>query len=155
MTSRSAAGHISIDLPQEYFSKCLALWKRFLVEGGSINCVDSSGNTPMHLFMRSMMRDCGRYKREEEVECCHVAFYEKLFPADSGADVFAVNKDGESMLHVVSGSGNANSAHDKLLFEALVQKGLDPLREDARGRSSLDVASACQKDEIVELLGRK
>ncbi|CAI6094184.1 unnamed protein product [Clonostachys chloroleuca] len=155
MTSRSAAGHITIDLPQEYFGKCLALWKRFLTEGGSVNCVDNSGNTPMHLFMLSRTRHCGRYKEEEDVECCHNVFYEKFFPADSGADIFAVNHDGESMLHVVSRSVSADNAHDKLLFEALVQKGLDPLREDARGRSSLDVASACRKDEIVELLGRK
>ncbi|CAG9982277.1 unnamed protein product [Clonostachys byssicola] len=156
MTSRRpSSGHIGIDLPQEYFDKCLALWKRFLAEGDSINCVDSSGNTPMHLFMLSQTRDCGRYRRDQEVECCHALYYEKLFPDDSGADIFAVNHDGESMLHLVSRSGHAYSAHNKLLFEAMVQKGLDPLREDARGRSSLDVASACQKDEIVELLGRK
>ncbi|CAH0047278.1 unnamed protein product [Clonostachys solani] len=157
MTSRSPGNSsvLNIDLPQEYFGKCLALWERFLAEGGSINCVDCSGNTPMHLFMLSGMRHNGQYKEEEKVACCHVAFYEKLFPADGGADMFAVNYDGESMLHVVSRSASSTRTHDKRLFEALVQKGLDPLREDARGRSSLDVASACQKGEIVELLGRK
>ncbi|VUC35027.1 unnamed protein product [Clonostachys rosea] len=151
----SESARLSVDLPQEYFGKCLALWNRFLAEGGSINSVDNAGNTPMHVFLLSGIRNTARYKEEEQVQCCHVSFYEKLFPAESGADLFAVNHDGESMLHVVGRSPYSGDSHDTLLFEALVHKGLDPLSEDGRGRSSLDVASACQKDGIVELLGRK
>jgi hypothetical protein len=35
-------------------------------------------------------------------------------------------------------------------FEFMVGKGLDPLEEN-RGRSSLDIAAACGKKEILEL----
>jgi ankyrin repeat protein len=45
--------------------------------------------------------------------------------------------------------------HDKELFVMMMDKGLDPLREDSKGRSALDIASAYDKDDIVGLLGRK
>ncbi|KAH6999422.1 ankyrin repeat-containing domain protein [Ilyonectria destructans] len=80
-------------------------------EGGSIN--DRAKDSPM----------------------CHLEDYEKLFPPDSGADIFAVNTE-DSTYYTRPG-------YDKALFEAML------------GRSALDVASACEKDDIVGVLGRK
>ena len=73
-------------------------------------------------------------------------------------DIFALNKSGEGALHMVAGRVNTYSTvdgHDKKLFVLMMNKGLDPLKEDERGRSALDIASACEKDDIVGLLGRK
>jgi ankyrin repeat protein len=92
---------------------------------------------------------------ETTVETGHSEHYDKLFPKDSGADVFAVNNDGESMLHIVARRPSVGYDYDRLLFESLMRKGLDPLKEDARGRSPLDVASACGKEEIVRSFKRK
>jgi hypothetical protein len=33
----------------------------------------------------------------------------------------------------------------------MMKKGLDPLQEDAKGRTALDVAAACEMKEILDL----
>jgi hypothetical protein len=50
--------------------------------------------------------------------------------------------------------GNHNSRkpeHERRLFEFMIEKGLDPLAEDGRSRSSLDVAATREQKEILEL----
>ncbi|OIW33037.1 ankyrin [Coniochaeta ligniaria NRRL 30616] len=143
-----------INLPNEYFDQCLALWQRFISEGGSINAIDHAGNTPLLAYLASQGTNS---RLPEDVDSCHLAHFDKLFPPDSGVDVFAVNREGETALHLITkrvSSYNSSGVHDKLLFEAMMAKGLDPLKEDARGRSALDVASACEKHDIVALLSR-
>ncbi|OBS28294.1 hypothetical protein FPOA_02235 [Fusarium poae] len=142
------------DLPEDFFGSCISLWNRCISQGGSINAVDNAGNTPLHsyLSMLDTQRD------EEEGSICHVDHYEILFPEESGVDVFAVNKAGETALHKIASrplSKYLVEGHDKALFAMMMEKGLDPLKEDAEGRSALDVASACDKEGIVGLLARK
>ncbi|KAF7552102.1 hypothetical protein G7Z17_g4555 [Cylindrodendrum hubeiense] len=147
------SGRLNIDLPKEYFDHSLALWNKFIDAGGSINARDKEGTTPLHVYMRSPASD-----KEQIPMACHMTHYDKLFPAESGADVFATNHGGETMLHAIAGktTGYPNSDdHDKALFELMMSKGLDPLKEDAKGRSALDVASACEKDAIVGIMVRK
>lgn len=72
------------------------------------------------------------------------------------ADIHARNEDGETALHVIARSTEedrfySKGDHDKTLFKFLIGKGLDPLAEDKRGRSSLDVAAACGKKDILDL----
>ncbi|KAM7217481.1 Ankyrin repeat-containing domain protein [Rhypophila decipiens] len=158
-TRRPSPTVLEQDLPADYPDQCLALWNTFLNQGGSINAVDKEGNTPLHGYLLSDTRASNYYPdgdpRSEQV--CHLQLYDKLFPADGGVDVFAVNNEGETMLHVTArrpvGYGQEKE-HDKKLFVALVAKGLDPLKEDAKGRSALDVASACDKEDIVGAFGR-
>ncbi|KAF4981767.1 hypothetical protein FZEAL_2489 [Fusarium zealandicum] len=143
---------------KDYFDRCLALWKRFLDEGGPINEADNAGNTALHVFLLS--GDMEIFPRGPIVpRICHLDHYNKLFPPDSGVDVFAANHEGETMLHVIPRRGKPAHCsppdHDKALFEAMMDKGLDPLKEDAKGRSALDVASAYEKDDIVGILSRK
>jgi ankyrin repeat protein len=141
-----------ISVPKDYFNRCLGLWNMFLGMGGSINVVNNMGDTPLFRFLLSPNTP------RREGNSCHLACYDKLFPADSGVDVFATNNQGETALHIISRRQNVNYAkesHDKLLFEAMMAKGLDPLKEDGKGRSALDVASAVEKNDIVRLLGRK
>ena len=40
-------------------------------------------------------------------------------------------------------------------FRILMSRGLDPMAEDARQRTSLDVAAACGKEHILKLFARK
>ncbi|KAH6887045.1 ankyrin repeat-containing domain protein, partial [Thelonectria olida] len=144
---------MEFELPGEYFDGCLGLWQRFLAEGGSVNAADNDGNTPLHEYLLS--RD--KLKRRGDSGVCHLDHYEKFFPPSSDVDVFAANHAGDTALHVIARrdkAHNRDSEHDKALFRAMMDKGLDPLKEDARGRSALDVASACDKDDIVGMLGR-
>ncbi|VUC23770.1 unnamed protein product [Clonostachys rosea] len=140
-------------LPADYFDECLSLWERYIHEGGSINAVDNGGNTPLHLYLLS--RVAGH--RPEHRATFHLDYYDEFFPPDSGVDVFASNNEGETALHLIARRQKeymAEPGYDKSLFEEMMAKGLDPLKEDAQGRSALDVASAFEKDDIVGLLGR-
>ncbi|KAB5515516.1 ankyrin repeat-containing domain protein [Coniochaeta sp. 2T2.1] len=143
-----------VELPKDFFDHCLILWRLFLAKGGSINSPDKNGNTPLLTYLSSIHTSSDLNRK---LPACHVAHYDKLFPPDSGVDVFAVNREGETALHVITkrDGGHYGEHHDKLLFEAMMARGLDPLKEDSGGRSALDVASACEKHDIVALLGRK
>jgi hypothetical protein len=72
---------------------------------------------------------------------------------------------GDTALHVLArnkqlgggeyaGDGGRPDDHDTAVFAFLVrEKGLDPLVEDARGRSSLDVAAepSCKRQAILDV----
>ncbi|KAM0288443.1 hypothetical protein ACHAO9_007089 [Fusarium lateritium] len=141
-------------LGDKYFEKCVVLWRKYLAQGGSINVIDHDGNTPLHAFFS--MLDPRSLK--EGTETCHMDHYDSLFPKESDVDVFVANNVGETVLHTIAARAHSDctvKGHDKVLFVMMMDKGLDPLREDAKGRSALDVASACDKDDIVGLFGRK
>jgi ankyrin repeat protein len=77
--------------------------------------------------------------------------FDKFF---KDADVLAQNKDGENALHVIAKRAKdypRKAEHERRLFEFMLEKGLDPLAEDGRSRSSLDFAAACEQKEILEL----
>ncbi|KAF5534759.1 ankyrin-3 [Fusarium mexicanum] len=147
-------GRLNIELGDDYFNQCHVLWKKFIGQGGSINVTDKTGNTPLHTYLSSPPSNgygC-------HPESCHTDHFMILFPEGSGVDIFALNKPGEGALHMIAGRENfyvTVEGHDKKLFLLMMNKGLDPLKEDEKGRSALDIASACEKDDIVGLLGRK
>ncbi|RGP73565.1 hypothetical protein FLONG3_6302 [Fusarium longipes] len=142
------------DTGQDFFDGCISLWQKYLSLGGSINATDNAGDAPLHTYL-SMLDPLKACKNSA---LCHVDHYEALFPEDSGVDVFAVNNAGETALHKIASrphSGHLAEGHDKALFLMMVNNGLDPLKEDAKGRSSLDIARACDKEDIVALFSRK
>lgn len=143
------------ELPQDYFDQCLSLWQRIIAMGGSINATDNAGNTPLHTYLSTPERSNHRHK---DPGVCHVDHFDKLFLQDSDIDFSAVNEAGETGLHVITlrkKSRFGKKGHDKPLFEVLLGRGVDPLKEDAKGRTALDIASACGNDEIVGILRRK
>ncbi|KAH6880835.1 ankyrin repeat-containing domain protein [Thelonectria olida] len=142
-------------LPKDYFDQCVSLWQKVLAEGVSINVIDNAGNTPLHTYLSSPER---RRSGRQDAALCHIEHFNKLFPPDSGVDVSATNHEGETALHIITArkkSPYGRPGHDKALFEMLLARGADPLREDAKGSSALDVASACGKDDIVGILSRR
>jgi len=149
--SLNSIGGLPQDLPSDHFDRCLALWQRFIAERGSINARDNAGNTPLHAYLLSPVTD----DHTKSTYKCHLERYDALFPPDSGVDIFAMNHEGETALHMIARrEGHAREGHDMRLFEAMMGRGLDPTKEDYRARSALDVASACGKDDIVALLRR-
>jgi ankyrin repeat protein len=135
-----------------YHARCLFLWNKFLGLGGDVNARDNRGSPPLFWYLSSKITL--DYYEQNMGGCCHVENFGKFFAA---ADIHARNKDGETALHVVPRRDDGNHPHngedhDKTLFEFLIGKGLDPLAEDNRGRSSLDVAAACgKKKQILDL----
>lgn len=140
--------------PEEYYEGCRRLWRQFLALGGHINGRDHQGYSPFLMFLTSPVKGLLRVGDE----CCHAVAFSTFF-ADSDVDVFVRNNDGETALHLIARrpvaietSDTAPSmSHDKTLFEFVLEKGLDPLAEDARGRSCLDVAAASGKREILDI----
>ncbi|KAJ4238431.1 hypothetical protein NW757_013059 [Fusarium falciforme] len=143
------------ELPSDYFDQCLSLWQNIIAKGGSINATDNAGNTPLHTYLSTPERSSNR-RRDPGI--CHVDHFDKLFPLDSEVDVSAVNNAGETGLHIITLRKKprfGKTGHDKPLFEVLLGRGVDPLKEDSKGRTALDIASACGNDEIVGVLRRK
>jgi hypothetical protein len=90
-----------------------------------------------------------------------------LFFKDIGADFFAIDNFGTSLLHVVAGREVGSSSfhcEDELKaptenlvqwFKFLMDMGLDPMLEDAQQRTPLDVAAACGNEHILKLFKQK
>lgn len=76
----------------------------------------------------------------------HVTHFEAFF---GDANLMARNNKGETALHVVANSQHRLPEWENAVFGFLVAKGLDPLAEDAAGRSSLDVAAEGGKEGLL------
>lgn len=122
--------------PPEYFEECLSLWNQTISLGVDINSRDSNGVSPLFVYLD---------------KCNTADFLESYELLLSTADLQIRNNDGETALHIISKrDGGDGEIHIKL-FEYMVARGLDPLAEDNRGRTSLDVAAACGKEGILDL----
>ncbi|CEJ61615.1 hypothetical protein PMG11_10145 [Penicillium brasilianum] len=90
-----------------------------------------------------------------------------VFFKDRGADFFALNNMGTSLVHVVAGreiSDGVLYLEERLKepmknhvrwFKFLMDMGLDPMLEDAQQRTSLDVAAACGNEHILKLFNQR
>jgi hypothetical protein len=79
-------------------------------------------------------------------------------------DVFAVNDEGNTLLHVVAGRKDdvaynyeegPRDGDSVTLFRELMERGLDPRREYKRDLSALDVTAAYKKEGVLRLFGRE
>jgi ankyrin repeat protein len=150
----SRASNFSIDHQPGYYTGLLALWKKFVVLGGSINIRDNKGSPPLFYYLSSIQRY--DYKAPGG-SCCHLENFATYFSEEVARDVdfHGKNNNVENALHIIARREKKKnntttpdhdevSKRDKELYEFFVRKGLDPLEEDERGRSSLDVAAACE-----------
>lgn len=141
--------------------------QQFLSLGLDINSRNKKGNTPLSRYLaRGSLRPGGMFWPTAETET-RGDNDGLLFFKDLGADFFATNNAGTSLLHVAAGrkvgSGGFNRGDElKAPLENLVQwfkflmyMGLDPMLEDAQQRTSLDVAAACGNEHILKLFKEK
>ncbi|CZR55172.1 uncharacterized protein PAC_05058 [Phialocephala subalpina] len=159
ITERQRASHLRREHPPEWHTGLYILWKKFLADGGDIDCKDKGGNTPLFIFLSTSQGSKGAHHLETLDK-----FFDHKAKCGEGedqdeelewkADIFVRNNEGETALHVVARSGLALPEIEKDLFAELVKRGLDPLAEDAQGRSALDVAAACGKGPILEMFER-
>lgn len=139
-----------------------SIFIRFLDLGVDINAKNNEGNTPLleyidKGFNRQANWMWGKSADEEFEDPCF-----KIFRS-AGADFFAVNNAGSSLLHILAGKkvskrfGRNEDAASKIVhvFKVLMEMGLDPMAEDSRQRTSLDIAAACGGEHILKLFERK
>lgn len=139
-----------------------ALFKRFLAAGVDINARNNQGDTPLFKYIEI---DLGSN--------CRGAIFGLSFDRGSndpvfkffreaGADFFARNNANSSLLHLlvaikVDTRFGSESTPVVIVerFKYLMDLGLDLMAEDARQRTSLDVAAACGSEHIQKLFERK
>ncbi|OKL55527.1 hypothetical protein UA08_09214 [Talaromyces atroroseus] len=124
------------------------LWmnfRRFLDYGLDINRRNNNGDTPVFEYVRSLScRDPLRGPVFNDLLAL-------------GTDIFVRNYDGESLLHLVAKSPcilqNYCRGKEKIVesFTYLIELGLDPLQEDSKQRTAMDVAAVYGKEDILAL----
>ncbi len=138
-----------------------------------INALDDTedGNPPLFHYLShhaSTVHSPLGFSRSVDFEYdngCHVANMDDLFAT---ADLKIKNRLGDGALHIVAINGRTlgrratnyikyrPNRHDAEVFRFLVsEKGLDPLMEDAKGRSSLDLAVEGRREAILEIFKQK
>ncbi|KAH8892663.1 ankyrin [Thozetella sp. PMI_491] len=147
--------------------QCLALRERLIAcDGWEPTAVDHTGTPAWFVFVLNreavhMSHHEVRWRElvpqgnsrlselpDSEEQCRTIRFWD-AFLGDK-LDLQTRNtKTGETVLHALAGSPVKKG--DREVFEWLVKKGLDPLAEDNKGRSSLDVAAETGKQEILDL----
>lgn len=134
----------------DYLAEFKDLYQRFVDSGCERNSRDRLGNTPLFPYVKEIKHRNDYFRvdppAEEDVR--------KMFDEH---DVFAVNDDGDTLLHAVAGrEEDDESVPDGLwMFKELMARGVDPRRENKKGASALDVAAACGKDPILGLFARE
>lgn len=139
--------------------KAKPLFKQLLEAGVDINSRNNKGDTPLFKYIETGV---GSYSWPD-VETSSEEFTDFVFDLfqEAGADFFAHNNAGSSLLHLLAskkiGSPWVEHGLQKVVerFKFLMDLGLDPMAEDGRQRTSLDVAAACGSEHILKLFERK
>ncbi|PYI03525.1 ankyrin [Aspergillus sclerotiicarbonarius CBS 121057] len=125
------------------------LWEDFsglLQRGLDINARNNNGDTPIFNYVRTLASQSS----------LRGPVMDRFLAA--GADVLAINNEGQSLLHVVAKIpvpwDLLNSSPSKRFVEAfsyLMEMGLDPQREDNKERTPVDIAAAYDKEDVLAL----
>ncbi|KAF4760935.1 hypothetical protein HAV15_006848 [Penicillium sp. str.  len=151
-------GNTALHHLAKHLDKSQAHFKRFLKAGVDINPRNNQGDAPLFKYIESYVvapgsyQDDGSYEKEDNLTEAMLNFFD-----EAGAGFFAQNNAGSSLLHLLASKKfPAKSSHNVVRrFQILMDRGLDPLAEDARQRTSLDVAAVCGSDHIMKLFARK
>ncbi|KAL4998443.1 ankyrin repeat-containing domain protein [Aspergillus recurvatus] len=142
--------NLAVMLAKDRGKDTLSVFDAFAARGLDINARNSNGETPLFRCISSFSCELGVYHAQSVIE----GFCER------GADITAVSNSGENMLHLVARMPCTHwihcrhrlfNANETGAFEFLMGLGLDPLQEDGKQRTAVDVAAAYGKEHILEL----
>ncbi|KAK5653030.1 hypothetical protein OQA88_9316 [Cercophora sp. LCS_1] len=149
----------SIDKNNELHCKVSDLFSKLVEAGVDVNARNLAGETPLFTFVRNgavhydaMYRnweDMRNARRDPNRTVSDAAIWELFVRV--GMDWNAVNNDGETLLHAAV-THHARAAH---CFTRLMERGLDPLAEDSRHRTPLDVAAVVGAKNVLALFKRE
>lgn len=126
-----------------YTAEFRELFNDLLNRGCDINARNNRGETP--LFSSNL--SSSKYYPTHPNDDPNALEEEAVWDA-SGADFGALDNAGRGLLHVAA-RGNATR------FQKLMQRGLDPMMEDEKGETPLDVAAAHGNRKVLALFERK
>lgn len=134
----------------DYLAEFKALYKIFTDSGCDHNARDNEGNTSLFPYVQEVKEECEVFKAVSPAE-------EDVREMFDTHDVFAVNNDGDTLLHAIASREEAERSEEDavLLFQELLERGLDARRENDKGLSALDVAMVYGKQGILELFERE
>ncbi|KAJ5806582.1 uncharacterized protein N7503_004184 [Penicillium pulvis] len=134
------------------------LFERFMISGVDINAQNKSGETPLFSLVKENDGGLGQGTAQTDEDSSFEFFLE------SGADVFSRSNDGSTLLHVIAGielEARRMFWRPRVKracvgrFKRLMEMGLDPMFEDKRQRTSVDVAAACENELILKLFKKE
>jgi ankyrin repeat protein len=121
---------------EDYPTECKALYQRFIDSGCDRNARDYLGNTPLFLYVMEIKRYSDYFLVDPPPQ-------EDVRKMLENHDVFAVNGEGDTLLHIVAAreEGYESVPDGVWLFKELMAMGLDPRKENKKGVSALNVAA--------------
>jgi ankyrin repeat protein len=139
------------------------LFTQLVGKGLDVNARNNSGETPLFNLNRDGDIQSMHFEKEDvRIDATEALdFFESL-----GADFFAADDEGKGLLHVAAKETVEIDENDRRLwpwskeehteskptrFQTLLGKGLDPMMEDKKKRTALDVAAACGKASVLKL----
>lgn len=134
----------------DYFAELSSLHQLFVDKGWDRNCRDYLGNTPLFPYVKET-------KPRNDYCCVEPPAEKNVRKMFEEHDIFAVNDEGETLLHIIASRQEGYGAEDDgvWLFKELLARGLDPRKENKKRLSALDVAAACGKEGILALFARE
>ncbi|KAJ5633076.1 hypothetical protein N7490_009415 [Penicillium lividum] len=142
------------------------LFERFLRAGADINARNNIGETPIFNLLKQHNDNLYGSADDQTYRGVEFEFFLKC-----GADVFIRSNDGSTLLHLLAGiklelrhrfqcfhqgSGRVGVGRVGVgRFKRLMEMGLDPMTEDKRERTSIDVAAACENELVMSLFKRE
>ncbi|KAL2822234.1 ankyrin repeat-containing domain protein [Aspergillus cavernicola] len=134
----------------DYLAEFKTLYKNFVDNGCEHNALDNEGNTPLFPYVQEVKEGSEIYAPDPPAE-------DDVREMLDAHDVFAVNKNGDTLLHAVAGREDFENTEENAvwLFQELVARGLDARQENEKGLSALDVAMAYNKQGILRLFARE
>lgn len=170
-----------IPRPKDFLAQCKKLWHLCLDAGMDINAPDATlrGNPPLFHYLahhaitvrQPYSFTSAKFLSETE---CHVRSFDDFFRSDGTkkdgpfVNLHVKNNAGDGALHIVTWNevdldgekldygSRRSQKHDAEVMRFLVtRKGLDPFMEDAKGRSSLDLAAHLGRQGILDVFKQR
>ncbi|KAL9109201.1 MAG: hypothetical protein Q9227_006126 [Pyrenula ochraceoflavens] len=141
-----------------YSKDVFRLIEAYLNLGGHIDARNHKGDTALLAYIKSSPKLAGWwYDGSSRIDIIE-------FFAERSADITAANEAGETALHLIAKKNpsklfrrerKGTEDHYAKVFKRCVDLGGDPLREDANGRTALDMAAAVGNNGILALYQRR
>ncbi|KAF9895127.1 hypothetical protein FE257_000029 [Aspergillus nanangensis] len=126
------------------------LYQRFADSGWDRNARDKDGNTPLFAYFTFPEAQGRRRRPGASLPLPATEYVEQMLCEH---DVFALNNNGDTLLHVVAARQGCKQSTKLVLrlFGILMKAGLDPKQANKKGLSALDIAAAYGRDDILGL----